>query len=156
VNQFRKIIFWVAVVLTMSACVPMYKTSYKFEPPASHSGAMCVQGCQYTKSNCKRTCSVKYHRCILNAREDARFQYESYKDRQYANHEKIDRDLESFYHPDRCRENCRCGPQFRSCYQECGGTVIADRQCKAFCKPDWPESSHDKPEPYENKVLSSL
>ena len=136
-------------VLFLSACGPMYQTSYTYTPPVSMRGKMCVMQCQKQKSLCERLAQSNQTNCKLRARDDARFKYESYVSRQRSKGRKVKKTLEDFYSPWACRSSARssgCTNDYRACYQLCGGKISSRRQCVAFCDKQKASRKYQKTE----------
>jgi len=120
--------------LCLLGCAPIYKTHYIYTPPQSPKGKQCVSQCTQSRTMCKQLCQMNQENCELRGRDKARFEYESYVQQRQVNELPIERSLDSFLSTIHCQKTCSCGTQYRSCYSLCGGEVVANDRCVAFCK----------------------
>ena len=131
--MLRKLCCFLFVALFLSACGPMYETTYTYVPPKDTKGQMCVMQCQNSKSLCQRLCDSETENCKNRQMNEARFKYESYVSQQRAAGQQPTRDMNSFYDSYGCHHKCHCGEDYRSCFALCGGQVIPQTTCVAFC-----------------------
>lgn len=119
--------FLLALPVLLSACGPVYETSYSFIPPTKESGQTCVFQCEMTRNQCFQLEEMKEQNCEMQSK------YE---------YDRCQRDLEArgkkekWY--DCSYDSCsadteRCESLYRSCYSACGGTVQTHRVCTMFC-----------------------
>lgn len=121
-------------VLLLSACGPIYQTTYGYIPPKSNIGKMCAMQCQQTKMLCQQLSQSGQDNCRNNARQQAMFDYQSYKHERRQAGKSIDKDLNDFYNDFGCsRDTSNCDQAYNSCFSTCGGQVIPTTVCVAFC-----------------------
>lgn len=121
-------------VLLLSACGPIYQTSYDYIPPKSQNGKMCLMQCQQSKMLCQQSCDLKQQACRADAQRNATFAYENYRQQQENQHQPINKTVQDFYSDFECsRSSCTCEDDYRTCFTTCGGKVLAHQQCVAFC-----------------------
>ena len=117
----------------ITACGPMYTTTYSYVGPKDTKGQMCVMQCQQSKSLCQRLCSSESENCKSRAMGDARFKYEEYLSERRSQGKTAEKNMNSFYDSSECGRTCNCDDDYRSCFQLCGGQVIPQTTCTAFC-----------------------
>jgi hypothetical protein len=109
-------------------CGPIYDTTYTFIPPEDNRGQICTFQCENSKSQCIQLEEMKESNC--QSRSDAqRYICEERIRAQYGREPK-------WYEcgGETCSaDEARCESQYRSCYQACGGRVIAETRCIANC-----------------------
>ncbi len=132
----KKIIayFGLIVIATMTtACSPIYKTEYSYEPPHNPVGKMCTAQCIQAKNSCQQMCESKTENCKLRAHQDALAQFEMYKQEQKRTGKEVSRSVDSFDNSYSCSSDCGCEETHNACYTNCGGKVIEQQVCVAFC-----------------------
>lgn len=121
----------------LSACGPVYDTTYQYSPPASGEGKICANQCSQIEQLCRRNCKLEYDSCLAREREQARWDYEDYVRRQTSRKQPLDKSPDDFNLDYRCTSSssceATCGNDQRTCYTTCGGEVTATRVCTAFC-----------------------
>jgi hypothetical protein len=128
------IVVIMSVLYLLSGCAPVYQTTYSYVPPKSDTGRMCAMQCQQTRMMCQQLCESRKETCRSNARQQALFDYESYKHQRRARGKSVDRDVESFYDDFQCDDiPCGCDESYNSCFAVCGGQVVPTTVCIAFC-----------------------
>jgi len=132
-SRVLSILMFIGVLIGITACEPVYKTEYAYQPPNSATGRMCVSQCNQNKSMCEQMCQMRNDNCVQRARQDAIYQYENYRDEQMRHNEKIKKSLSDFDTSYSCRTHCKCVPAFNTCYNSCGGDVLERKKCVAFC-----------------------
>jgi hypothetical protein len=137
-------------LLVLTCCGPMYSTRFHFIPPASEQGRMCLNTCLSNKSICQNNCNYNEQNCINNAqwlkmgqvlgnamtRPVPRKHYnpydpyypQPYDDLGYEYNATIRRCNQYKY-----SQMNSCENDYRSCYQNCGGQVLEEVYCSAFC-----------------------
>lgn len=120
--------------LILTGCGPIYKMEYSYVPPHSSAGNMCISQCIQARSMCEQMCQIRIQQCRMASREEAYYEYESYKHERHHEGKKVRKDVSDF---DRgsfnCEQSCNCAPSFNACYASCGGQVVEKRVCVAFC-----------------------
>jgi hypothetical protein len=123
----------IAGVGTLVGCGPIYQTEYDYIPPHSGIGKMCAMQCQQNKNTCEQMCQLKNDACRTQARQDAMYRYEMYRHRQRDIGRGINKGINDFNYGNYCDTACNCDSSFRTCYATCGGQVLTQRVCVAFC-----------------------
>ncbi|XCN73024.1 MAG: hypothetical protein Q3M24_22570 [Candidatus Electrothrix aestuarii] len=109
------------ILISLSACGPMYKTEYILEPPTSQQGKVCVMQCEQNRSQCKNNlqlaqkdcehqneiASIKLENCLKAGEMTC---YDSRKPCPPLDFE-------------------QCNKEHRYCYQACGGKAIPQITC---------------------------
>jgi hypothetical protein len=132
----KKCIAFIALMSAfLTGCGPIYETHYSYVPPRTPMGNMCVAQCVQGKSMCEQMSQMQHDNCRMQSRQDAMYRYSHYRDRQIAHGKPIERSMYDF---DRGSFGCsssssQCVPNFNMCYQACGGQVMAQQVCTAFC-----------------------
>ncbi len=128
-----KLVLVTVLVALIAACGPIYSTNYKYIPPQSENGRMCIANCSSNNNTCEQMCNSNRTSCrMMNTTADLaaaaidKGKTTTKRANTNANRSNCD------YEYNICRDNC--GDNYRSCYQNCGGQVIAERVCTAFCK----------------------
>lgn len=132
-NKFFRVTMLLSVLTLVSACGPIYKTTYTYDPPDAWSGRKCVNRCLAVQSRCKIACRRSNQACIANAQDEGAFRYRQYARKQRRAGKKIVLGPGDFTDTQACHESCGCGTNYRECYLNCGGKVITHRRCVAFC-----------------------
>ena len=126
--------FFTFLVGMLSACAPVYKTQYKYIPPSSKMGNMCVSQCVQSKSMCQQMCEMRKETCRMRVQREGRAQYETYKEEQKRGGWSIMKDVSDFTDTQGCDNTpCGCTETFNTCYGACGGQVLERKVCVAFC-----------------------
>jgi hypothetical protein len=121
------------LTLGLSACGPIYKTTYSYQPPHSNMGRMCTTQCLQNQNSCQSMCEMRKQTCLIQTRQDAHDRYEEYKHRREREHKSVDKTPGDFQHSWDCDQDCGCDGAFNVCYQTCGGIVTPHQECVAFC-----------------------
>ncbi len=127
-----------AMTFLIGGCGPVYKTHYTYVPPKSYRARMCLNQCLSDKSSCNLNCRSLNQRCHSDADRAARPGYRAYVRKQRKNNKPIWRNISDFADYSGCRSGCSCSTDYRQCYTNCGGQVIASTVCTAFCKKATP------------------
>jgi hypothetical protein len=138
-----------AALLVVTGCGPIYETQYRMIPPPDANGRMCATQCQQTQTYCRSNCQMIEQACLGNERERAHREYEHYVWERRSQGLALKRSPDSFYNAYTCsRDSCEasCADDYRQCYATCGGTVIPNRVCTAFCdQPPPPPPAQSQP-----------
>ena len=131
------ILFLLFLLLSLSACGPIYNTSYSFSQPKSTSGKQCTNACLQNRSVCNMQCNAQNEQCRVNARKIALPTYLLYlvnqgKEEQPRRHNR-DRTIDDFANYSNCSSICDCESTYNQCFSGCGGIVTENRQCVVFC-----------------------
>lgn len=136
-KMVKCISLFLVVVLTggfLSACSPVYQTNYNYVAPKSWKGKQCANRCLRDRSYCRARCQSSNQSCRNTANLEAMPAYLSYMEEQKKLGFSPTRDVSSFADYSNCTDHCGCESTYRECYANCGGQVIANTQCVAFCK----------------------
>lgn len=121
----------------LGACGPIYDTQYSLIPPTSVEGRRCVGQCQQNRTICRQSCTIGQQACLNDARSRAMYEYQAYVNRQTREKKPIKRSVGSFENSYACGTNScedRCEANYRDCFGGlCGGQVLAQKVCTAFC-----------------------
>lgn len=122
-------------MLLVTACGPVYKTSYSFAPPPTAEGRQCAQSCLQTHNECKAQCEVKKTQCREIESLKAENAYLKYVAEQKDKGKEVERTQSSFADYGQCDTGCEenCAFSHRVCHVNCGGNVTERRYCTAFC-----------------------
>jgi uncharacterized protein YceK len=120
--------------LLLAGCGPMYETTYSYQKPHTQRARDCIaHNCQYNKMMCEKNCSANNRSCEWQAHQNAQEEFRQYAIQQRENHQPINKSVSDFMDDFNCNNSCNCQGIYRRCYSTCGGTVIANTQCVAFC-----------------------
>lgn len=122
-----------SLVVALSACGPIYKTSYNYIPPANMQGRMCLNTCLGLQSHCQESCTKQQNQCEIIANQQAIIQFQAYKAQQKATDHRVRKTLNDFVNDSQCYQSCDCTPIYNQCYSNCGGVVNTTQTCVAFC-----------------------
>lgn len=132
----RKLFFLFVVMFLasfLSGCGPIYKRQYDYVAPKSSVGKMCTAQCQRAKSACEQSCELRNQSCVNQARQEAIYAFESYKQQMSRAGKPIEKTLGDFDYSSTCHTTCDCLHPYQACYSACGGKVIEKQVCVAFC-----------------------
>ncbi len=119
-KNFFKLLFIILIPNLLTACGPIYSTSYSYLPPRSSQGMMCISNCTSAQGNCEQLEELKDQNC----RQQAEFAYQLCKNRG---------EKDCYHSSCYSSRSDHCTYRFNECYQSCGGTVTPQRVCTAFC-----------------------
>ena len=131
--KLSRFIFLVLLPLLLTACGPIYKTQYSYQPPQSDTGRMCAAQCVQSRGMCQQMCRAQNNNCEMQAQENAAYSYHAYVKAQQAAGKKIRKNIDDFDNSYMCNESCNCRSNFNLCYSTCGGKVTSRQICTAFC-----------------------
>ena len=120
--------------LFLVGCAPVYQTNYSYIPPKSWKGKQCVNRCLSNRSICRSVCRSATQSCRNTANLEAMPAYLQYVAEQKNQNQPLLRTVSDFADYSNCSDHCGCESTYRECYANCGGQVMADTQCVAFCK----------------------
>ena len=121
----------------VTACGPVYQTSYEVVPPQSETGRMCANNCLMLKQNCEQTCRIEEAHCTERARLMERNDYLEYVAVQTASGKPVKRSgPTSRRYYDCSQDACyaACAGNYNICHTNCGGQIIPHTTCTAFCE----------------------
>ncbi len=124
------------ITLTLAACSPVYKTDYRFTTPPDDIGKMCAVGCLDKLSACKAHCQIDQSNCKRIADLKGENRYLEYVAKQKEKGKPIKKSKSYFTSYAFCNTaTCdqKCEESQRICHSSCGGNIIEERRCTAFC-----------------------
>lgn len=121
------------LLFMLISCSPIYQTNYSYLPPKSKSGQMCLSQCQARKESCDKKCAKKLTKCQNQARQTALYNYTAYESSQKVAGQPVQQSLNDFYDDSSCQTDCGCGDNYNTCFTSCGGQIIPQTVCVAFC-----------------------
>src|SRR5579863_4632084 len=65
-KNLSSILISLTLLLSLSACGPMYSTNLAFQQPKSSSGKQCVNTCLQNRSTCQMQCNAQNEQCRNN------------------------------------------------------------------------------------------
>ena len=116
-----------ALVVSVSACGPVYQTKYSYIRPKTRRGNMCLNRCINIRNNCQ----AMNQSCRADADHNAGPEYRRYVRRQRRRNKDVFMSRSDFADYSGC--NTDCTGSYNQCYENCGGQVIATQVCVAFC-----------------------
>jgi len=129
----RKLLLVICGVFLLSGCGPVYQTHYSYVPPHSWRGRRCVNRCLNDRSFCRSQCQTNDQSCQSNANLEAMPEYLMYVHHRQQQNEPAYRSPSDFADYSNCTDSCGCESSYRACFTNCGGSVLANTQCVAFC-----------------------
>jgi hypothetical protein len=133
-KYFRVWMIFFIFILFLSGCGPIYQTNYSYRPPHSNMGMMCASQCFQTKNMCEQMCQMQDQNCRLQEHQSAYYRYQLYRDSQVKKGLPVVRSVSDFDNSfGNCHATCNCTNDFNLCYQSCGGVVLEQKVCTAFC-----------------------
>lgn len=122
------------LIIALAGCAPVYKSEYNYAPPNNQMGKMCIAQCVQAKANCEQMCQINNANCRAQRRQEAFYQYETYKYERHRQGRKLKKNINDFDTGSySCSHSCNCVPSFNACYAACGGEVLERKVCVAFC-----------------------
>jgi hypothetical protein len=129
-----------AIVLAMSAaaCGPIYNTTFQYVPPGDQQGRSCVRDCQSDKQECDFRVERVTYQCERDDEEQAEYAFRRYTRERAEAKLPLKKDVRDFMRHDcsgrASQKQERCNASFNMCFESCGGQVIEQQECVAFCK----------------------
>jgi hypothetical protein len=132
-NPIKIMAQWAAIVILLSACSPMYKTTDQFVPPRPSSmTAIAISQCQQSKQYCEQNSLLRQRACKADAMRQAEMDYQQYK-KQNPNDD-FKKTVKDFYDEYPCNHlEDTCYEDYKQCYVSAGGAIFQKRECVAFC-----------------------
>ena len=118
------------LALLIAACGPIYNTEYRYAPPDTGEGRVCVASCETVRKQCRinadlraensqlrceRDASADYERCLGNARGESG---QSSCTRRSCS---------------RSADTSECKSEYDLCFQGCGGVISSQQVCSFNC-----------------------
>lgn len=120
-------------VFLLAGCGPVYQTQYSYVPPHSWRGRKCINRCLTARSYCRGECQTNDQACHSNANVAAMPAYLAYVQERNSKGKPTYMNVSDFADYSNCSDHCGCESTYRACFSNCGGEVIANTQCVAFC-----------------------
>lgn len=123
-------------VLALTACAPMYSTSYRLTAPQTEEGRMCANQCLDKQSACFDSCRTEEKECRQIKSVEAYAAYMLYVARQERENLPLDKTKADFEDYSACEDDdCadRCESSHQQCHINCGGQLVEETECVAFC-----------------------
>lgn len=145
-NLFLKISVAVLVAFSATACAPVYKTFYSYEPMRTEAQRSCSMTCQMLKQSCFNNQQQTYQLCLSNAK----LEYNSCKSSEiwgYSDKGKWECQYNCYCYESSCSEPDRdlCESEYATCYSGCGGKVNQTTRCVENCEQVQPAPAVQKP-----------
>jgi hypothetical protein len=118
---YMKRLLGLLLLLTISACGPIYDTRYEYINPESFEGRQCVNQCAAVKQSCKNQCAINENMCNTNNNVIALAQKDGTNT--------VPRSSCSSRY---CINSC--DSEYYTCFKNCGGVIHSETVCVAFCK----------------------
>lgn len=140
-KTFIKLFALTGSILLLCSCGPWYESQRIYKNPVSYDGKRCVNRCLRDRSICQSDCDNTYQACVSNANDVARPAYRAYIQQQRRTNQPILKKIGDFADYSRCTNNCGCQPTYDQCFANCGGQIITNRVCVAFCDKAKPNTA---------------
>lgn len=124
-------LFLIAIVI--SGCGPIYSTKYEYIPPHSTGGRMCANDCLEAKSHCQQMAQMREDACRDRAHRAALLEFKAYQEQKKNLGKKVRKTVADFDRGNECSRSTDCDENYKMCFQTCGGTIQANKECIAFC-----------------------
>lgn len=129
-----KISFILLIASCFTACGPVYKKFYSYEPMRTESQRTCAVSCQMLKQSCFNNQQQTYQLCLTNAK----LEYQSCKSSEmwgYSDKGKWECQYNCYCYEPSCSEPDRdlCEDEYANCYTGCGGKVEQTVRCVENC-----------------------
>jgi hypothetical protein len=122
------------LVMILAGCAPIYSTETQYNAPKSTNGKICINQCETNRLLCKQSASISHNDCLNRANQQASEDYSRYVSDQRARNLPVVRTRDSYYDKTACSyESNNCDSLYNSCYSSCGGQIVAQKVCVAFC-----------------------
>lgn len=134
--RLNSLLFALALCLLTPACGKSVPTAPKFELPGNPGGRMCINQCRVAKDYCRENCALEQRRCMTDVQTQAMKDYDYYAQEQFQMHLPLDLRPSDFEKPEKCKpDSCydSCESPYRSCFETCGGKIVATTSCQFFC-----------------------
>ena len=147
----RYIIAGALFLFVLTACSPVYQTTYSYIPPKKTKLRLCTTRCDTNLTACQSSCRAQQSRCnAAQAQENLRADDAAARNSRIVSGDGHKHGKHNHGHSGRAltsQENaaaiphymgcdflqCDCTPGYNRCYTNCGGQVIAHTRCVAFC-----------------------
>lgn len=133
--MYRVIIL--SLLLFVTSCGPVYKTTHHFKPPETEKGRECANQCLFKKQECYHDCQNLRVQCEQNSNiANLAGQVIDALDKTPDGEKKKSSYANS--HRNKCinaEKDCfgRCDSMHQLCHQNCGGIVETETKCVRNC-----------------------
>ncbi len=116
--MYRLVFMLPVLLIPLLNCGP--RIIYRYTPPQSAEGRVCINQCSVSRRHCKDLAQERYKTC----------EYRRELELERYNQCKEDDSKSSCHRPSLCwrQSTNHCDEEFRTCYQACGGQVEAEEQ----------------------------
>lgn len=135
------------LLFVLTACSPVYQTTYSYIPPKKTKLRLCTARCDTNLTSCQTACRAEKSRCdFLQAQEIIRADHAAARNarivsgHKHGKHGHAGRALSPEEQAAATPQymfcdfqQCDCTPSYNRCYTNCGGRVVAHSRCVAFC-----------------------
>lgn len=135
--MFKRILI-LCCSLLLTACYPIYETTYNLTPPSSQEGLYCVNSCLAVQQNCNIACMQTQNNCE-SLTETRRMISSLNESSTYSSYSDYSRCKEN---KSRCDASCR--GTYHQCYQNCGGAVQSETKCVLNCDKQQPKPRYKR------------
>ena len=126
-----------ALTWLLTACGPIYQTTYSYTAPDNLVTGACIQACGDTWDDCHDRANLEVSNCESSAKRDAEKNFQEYKRERERKNKKLDRDI-GFFNNGSCNTvksdlDRKCRSRYDNCFTSCGGTITTIKECILFC-----------------------
>lgn len=134
---FGRIAAMIGLAALLTACGPIYDTTYTYSPPTSARGQACVSACEADQSGGRYECRQRTQDCERQKDLIADREYNRYVRYRQQQGLPVDRNRSSFAPTYSCPWESECTDvveaQYRACFTGCGGRIQATQTCVMGC-----------------------
>ena len=124
--EFRALL--IAVLMSGTACGPIYDTQYHYAPPKSYAGQACISQCEGGKYRCRSYQDREARDCERRSEYQAQICAMKIYDKKGRDPKWYECNTSS------CSADYDlCDSEYRDCYESCGGRVTEQTVCIANC-----------------------
>ncbi len=125
-----------ASLLLLASCGPIYEIRETFVPPKNETGRKCLNDCLKAKDICSKENLEKKEVCRQEEYLKASGSYNLYIMQQSHKGEKVKKTQDDFANYQKCEglyNDSECDKNYNLCFTNCGGKIISNKECVAFC-----------------------
>jgi len=122
-------------LLFLSGCGSALVTA-RLDQPRTPGGRMCTGQCGEARRYCQDQCNITARSCQNQMQAQAIHDYDAYAREQYESHQPMELFPRDFERPEKCKPVIcldACENEYRTCFERCGGKVVTESSCTAFC-----------------------
>lgn len=120
------------LILGLVGCGPMYRTEYRYTPPASMEGRQCVVQCANIREVCRSGADTRAAQNQSSCQQNVFMQYTSCMTTARSDEERA-KCSNSTTHCQFTPDTSRCDSDYNICFQTCGGQVETRQVCVSGC-----------------------